>query len=661
MIRTEQFYRTQSKLTEFNENLYRSRLEARWAVFFVTADIDYIYELEGFTLKNGKNYLPDFYLPELDIYAEVKPRVRSEFNKVINDLDVLSKSGESTANYPVKPSTTLEKELYKIRLLSEGSKKPVILLDSHPTNKPYLIFNKGWQLGFWSDNKDKVITIQYKELKDGYNNTHTRLKKEYLHLNNYFKIAQESQFEHGKIPTIESIALIKKELFSFEKVRVKIENKKQETILELIKSGKYIDAKYYISRKFPKVCFENYTTNDDFYSSVLCNIDLTEFFSSFEINQFLNILKNKFNLSCSSSFETIKGVQYLVVETNNSDVSYNLFDILSIYLEKQDTEILNIVKVLFNANITLYPQYRVNNNLINCLEEAFLSENFSVDYPNINRFVSNYTEHIISILKILNTYVEIDISGKPQVINYMSELHIAETLNELHPDKPISKTLCSRLIRLLSLFNIINKLDDKELRRFPDLKDMLLTNKLKGSRGYRSDVYTLSFNNINKKYTSLTFEEIETNFKVPEKMIPNIDKYAGLLISKGINLSIMSYERLYLNLGPKTAYKVYPQNKDSKQIVSELTTSISEYIVEKTYASISTYGFVKQDALLVAICRKYHIKKVVAKARFLTIENNFLASSDLVAVRLNKQYKEKFNVPQTEKSMKIYIPSDEVI
>lgn len=52
---------------------FRSRLEARWAVFFDTANIPYEYEPEGFELPDGTRYLPDFYLPEYDWYVEVKP------------------------------------------------------------------------------------------------------------------------------------------------------------------------------------------------------------------------------------------------------------------------------------------------------------------------------------------------------------------------------------------------------------------------------------------------------------------------------------------------------------------------------------------------------------------------------------------------------------
>lgn len=62
--------------TEYNGYKFRSRLEARWAVFFDKAGIRYEYEPEGFETEDGTRYLPDFYLPDEDMYVEVKPNRR---------------------------------------------------------------------------------------------------------------------------------------------------------------------------------------------------------------------------------------------------------------------------------------------------------------------------------------------------------------------------------------------------------------------------------------------------------------------------------------------------------------------------------------------------------------------------------------------------------
>ena len=57
---------------------FRSRLEARWAVFFDAIGADWEYETEGFILPDGTKYLPDFYLKNVrgrgneNIYVEIK-------------------------------------------------------------------------------------------------------------------------------------------------------------------------------------------------------------------------------------------------------------------------------------------------------------------------------------------------------------------------------------------------------------------------------------------------------------------------------------------------------------------------------------------------------------------------------------------------------------
>lgn len=46
--------------TEYNGYRFRSRLEARWAVFFDALGVDYNYEPEGIESDDGVRYLPDF-------------------------------------------------------------------------------------------------------------------------------------------------------------------------------------------------------------------------------------------------------------------------------------------------------------------------------------------------------------------------------------------------------------------------------------------------------------------------------------------------------------------------------------------------------------------------------------------------------------------------
>jgi hypothetical protein len=58
--------------------VFRSRLEARWAVFFGAVGIRWFYEYEGFQLKYSGWYLPDFWLPDLNTWIEIKPVTPTE-------------------------------------------------------------------------------------------------------------------------------------------------------------------------------------------------------------------------------------------------------------------------------------------------------------------------------------------------------------------------------------------------------------------------------------------------------------------------------------------------------------------------------------------------------------------------------------------------------
>lgn len=73
--------------TYYNGYRFRSRLEARWAVFFDSLGIVYEYEPQGFNIGHNERYLPDFYLPNLNYYIEVK----GKNNHMLADMDKIEK------------------------------------------------------------------------------------------------------------------------------------------------------------------------------------------------------------------------------------------------------------------------------------------------------------------------------------------------------------------------------------------------------------------------------------------------------------------------------------------------------------------------------------------------------------------------------------------
>jgi hypothetical protein len=72
--------------TSYKGYRFRSRLEARWAVFFDALGMEWAYERQGYRLPSGL-YLPDFWFPHEIFHVEIKPVAPTEQElKLAQDL-----------------------------------------------------------------------------------------------------------------------------------------------------------------------------------------------------------------------------------------------------------------------------------------------------------------------------------------------------------------------------------------------------------------------------------------------------------------------------------------------------------------------------------------------------------------------------------------------
>jgi len=77
---------------------FRSRLETRWALFFEFLGIDYLYECKKFSLPDGRIYTPDFYLPKMFVWIEIKPLYPTEEER--EKAQTLSRVLSTMSNQP---------------------------------------------------------------------------------------------------------------------------------------------------------------------------------------------------------------------------------------------------------------------------------------------------------------------------------------------------------------------------------------------------------------------------------------------------------------------------------------------------------------------------------------------------------------------------------
>ncbi len=79
--------------TRYAGHHFRSRLEARWAVAFDSLEQRWDYEPQGFDLGKAGFYLPDFWLPDVQMWAEVKPDAPS-FDEINKAVELANASGK---------------------------------------------------------------------------------------------------------------------------------------------------------------------------------------------------------------------------------------------------------------------------------------------------------------------------------------------------------------------------------------------------------------------------------------------------------------------------------------------------------------------------------------------------------------------------------------
>ena len=94
--------------TAYKGYRFRSRLEARWAVFFNACGVDWEYEPEGYDLGDGLLYLPDFLLHGVegrapsDLYVEVKGiMTETDAEKIIRFSGVRDNPDNLTVPTPI--------------------------------------------------------------------------------------------------------------------------------------------------------------------------------------------------------------------------------------------------------------------------------------------------------------------------------------------------------------------------------------------------------------------------------------------------------------------------------------------------------------------------------------------------------------------------------
>jgi hypothetical protein len=192
--------------TEYKGYLFRSRLEARWAVFFDACGISWEYEPEGLILSDGTNYLPDFYLPGFHCFFEVKRKSikgSDEEKKAIWKIE----NGSYTDSWAgiICFGDPMDDDLYIFCQETDdgggGSYEGSVTIGLHPdTKEPYLFaYNDRGERSFFPSFSEYEEYIPMVACEYGKYHYRDFVGRRIYHAR---KLARQARFEYGETPEI---------------------------------------------------------------------------------------------------------------------------------------------------------------------------------------------------------------------------------------------------------------------------------------------------------------------------------------------------------------------------------------------------------------------------------------------------------------------------
>jgi len=175
--------------TKYKGYRFRSRLEARWAVFFDFLGIEWDYEPEGFDLGEGVFYLPDFRLKgldtngdEIDFWVEIKPSSKSVSDEEKEKIEKFSECFVSSFYGGFLLCEGMPGEKFAQTEVTQGFD---ILMWSH-RKRPWLV------IGCSAEEECRSMPSAYHLTK-----SNALWKRDYL---SACTAARSARFEHGESP-----------------------------------------------------------------------------------------------------------------------------------------------------------------------------------------------------------------------------------------------------------------------------------------------------------------------------------------------------------------------------------------------------------------------------------------------------------------------------
>ena len=362
------------------------------------------------------------------------------------------------------------------------------------------------------------------------------------------------------------------------------------------------------------------------YGKELADVtQFTEYFKRIDMGRFLelpvgtnfaDIFHDELNPS-AGIFVLPSGIQLYKCHSENHNFTGDLIKVVS---RLKNCGLISATNYLINitgSKEIVSEELKELRDSIDILKNLLLSEDLKEQYPELDKYVSNYRTDMVSILEILKTSTYWDMERKDyRALFYYSTKTLSEKLGytkELKNQKKVQ-----RVLNLMTYMMFIDKLTAEET-------PTLLLKQLEKSR--KENKFSRRVNVIEaKKFTDESFEII---FEQCKKMFDD-----------GFTVGGFNREYLLRTESEFVADRVFPQENNK---ISEINKNLDNKIVKFIFEQINLNGYVLEKDVRLELSRLLK-SKGISDSKWKTIRTDLINTYNLDRIRLTKSLKETMNI-----------------
>lgn len=352
---------------------------------------------------------------------------------------------------------------------------------------------------------------------------------------------------------------------------------------------------------------------------------------------FFSIIRNESN--ASASIYQVEDLEVWLYRDFGEDRNYDIISLIQCLLPKESTPTgfrkasrttaLNFMLEATESKIELNEKLKDIQEQVEDFKSILLSGTLKEQHPAVYQVYGRYgyVDTVNTILDIFKMHIY-DSGEEGLNLTWLSVDTLARKLQ-------CSKTKVNQLLKIMTLTNIIELMDNKKIP--VKLLEMIEKNqthykdsagnwqKRKTKRERKSNVYQITLSDTEEK-----------------EFFEGLEERCDVLVQKGLSMKGLSREWVIRTLGKTEADRVYPQDATKKPVKE--AQNFTEVASKIALNAIKDQGYILINDLKSAIKAELKLTTSMTDFRWKQVEQEFIESYDLTKTNLNNALKAQFKI-----------------